>query len=233
MSTWSSSGSSSRTSASRASSSAAAISRRRFGARSCSTAARSAGFIAPNAARMCVAPCCSSISVRPSASAQSSTFWCPRRRTACRPGRLRPSTAPSPGSGPAHRGVEHGGGAAVLADRHGTVQQLAEHPDLVRPLLGPAHVDQPGGDHVTGVDRGDPGHRQEDPPPPEHLHHQPEHPRRLVPEPQGHDHVADLADLVPVRVEHRQPAQPGHEHTRRRSTHACRLVRAPLVPALL
>ncbi len=51
----------------------------------------------------------------------------------------------------------------------GRSKQLGDDQGLVGALLEAAHVDQAGGDDLTGVDRGDPGHRHEDPAPPGHL----------------------------------------------------------------
>ena len=78
-----------------------------------------------------------------------------------------------------HRDVDDGRPRlAGLEQRHRAVEQLAEDQRLGRPLLEPAHVDQPGGDDLAGVDRGHPGHRHEDPAPAGHLDDQAEHPRR-------------------------------------------------------
>ena len=60
------------------------------------------------------------------------------------------------------------------ADGDLPVEHLPDHEGLGGALLEPAHVEQPGGDHLAGVDAGDPGHRREDLAPAEHLDHQPD-----------------------------------------------------------
>ena len=123
-----------------------------------------------------------------------------------------------------HRHVEHHCRRTGLADGDSAVQHLAEYQDLGRPLLEPAHVHQAGRDHVTGVDGRHPRHRQEDAPPGEHLDHQAEHARRLGALPQHHHDVADLADLIPVRVVDGETGQPG-DIDARPLAHARRLTR--------
>ena len=87
----------------------------------------------------------------------------------------------------AHEGPRHGpaAGAELLdadvldgrVDDHALVgahldralEELGDDQGLVAALLEAAHVDQAGGDDLTALDRGDPGHRHEDPAPPRHL----------------------------------------------------------------
>ena len=134
---------------------------------------------------------------------------------------------PVPGPPLLDPGVEHDRLPVALTNGDGPVEELTEYQYLGRPLLEPAHVHQPGGDHLSGVDRRHPGHRDEDPPAPEHLDDQPQYPGRLVALTQHHDDVAHLADLVPVRVEYGQAGEAGDVHARRGSTHASKARPSP------
>jgi hypothetical protein len=120
---------------------------------------------------------------------------------------------PVAGALPLDGDILHGGvDEAVLEPYpHRPVEQLCHHEGLVGPLLEAAHVDQPRGDHLAAVDRGNPGHRHEHPAPPRHLHDQADHPRPAPRRAEGHHDVANPADLVAEGVEHAQPSQPGHE----------------------
>ena len=102
------------------------------------------------------------------------------------------------------------------------VEQLAQDERLAGSLLEALDVEQAGGDHPAGVDRGDAGDRQEDPAAAGHLRDHADHPRRAI-GPHDHDDVAHPADLVAVRVEHGGPGQAGDEHPRQPSTHGRRV----------
>ncbi len=138
-----------------------------------------------------------------------------------------PGQHPLAATGLLHRDVEHH--ALDLGATHGDllVEHLADDEGLGGTLREPAHVEQPGGDHLAGVDAGDPGHRREDLAPAEHLDHQPDH--AWLRDQRGrtgahHDHdVAHLADLVALGVEHRQPGEAGREDAGRRGAHEGKL----------
>ncbi len=121
---------------------------------------------------------------------------------------------PVAGAGLLHRHVEDDAFHACAAHPDLPVEHLADHESLGRALLEAAHVQQSGGDHLTGVDVGHPGHRGEDLAAPEHLDHQSDHARLAYVGPQHHHDVAHLAHGVALGVEHRQPRQPGGEDAR-------------------
>ena len=216
ISTRSSSGSSSRTSARRSSSRLRATSRRRLPGRSCRTLARSAGRRVSMIASRLSTPCSRPPrATGPSASDQSTVSAWPRRRNprwaratcslVIRQSRLRSR------SRPASTTVS---GSSVSPQRDPPVEQLADDQRLAGPLLEPAHVQTRVDDHLAGVDRRDPGHRQEDPAARRHLHDQAEHAGRLAVMAQHHHEVAHLAHLVARRVEHADPGQVRHEDAR-------------------
>ena len=196
-----------------------ATSMRRFGDSSCRTVARSAALSFSNVASRFAAPWPSSTSESPVTSSQSTVRASPRRRSPL-PGRRTNSRVDRPVAGALllHRDVLDGD-RAVLAAGHLAVEQLAEDERLGRSLLEAAHVHQAGRDDLAGVDRGDPGHRQEDAAAAGHLDDQSEHPGRLAADAQGHDDVAHPADLVADRVEHGDPGQARDEDPCRRAAH--------------
>ena len=146
----------------------------------------------------------------------------------------------------AHEGPRHGptAGAELLdadvldgrVDDHplvgahldGALEELGDDQGLVAALLEAAHVDQAGGDDLTALDRGDPGHRHEDASPPGHLDDQADDARPGAAQAEGDDDVADPADLVTERVEDAELGQAADEGAGRRA-HADRLsgVRLP------
>ena len=101
-----------------------------------------------------------------------------------------------------------GGGGQLHLD----AEQLADQPQLQRPLLEPAQAHRPGGqrDRVR-FQAADPQHRHEDRPPGRQLDDQSEHPGGFAIQPQGHHDVPDLADRLATRPEHRQPGELGDE----------------------
>ena len=105
------------------------------------------------------------------------------------------------------------------ADADRAVEHLADHQGLGGPLLEAAHVEQPGRVDLPAVDVGDPGHRHEDLPPPEHLGHHPEHARLAALRAERHHEVTHLADLVALGVEDRQPDEAGREDAGRGGAH--------------
>ena len=190
--------------------------------------AASAGRISLSAAIRWVAPCDSSRRVRPSTSRHSTTWVWPRRR---RPfagswiatrestqSRLRACSIATSYTVP---------GAPVLGIGTSAVEHLPDDQRLGRPLLEPAHVEQAGRVDLPAVDVRHPGHRHEDPATAEHLGHQAEHARLVDLGPDGHHEVADLADLVALGVEDRQPDEAGHVDAGGGRAHVPRRYRAP------
>ena len=176
---------SSNTSASRSSSSASITSNWRFSGSSCSAAATSAGRIVSNTDSRPSVPCRSD-SDSP-VTARHGTIWiCPRRDSPRRGGAHRqPADHPVPGPGRLDRGVHHDHLGAVVDQPDPGVQQLPDQQRLVRPLGEPAQADRAGGQRDRArVDRGDPQHRHEDPPPGGQLDDHAEHPRRAGVHPQ-------------------------------------------------
>ena len=138
-----------------------------------------------------------------------------------------PGEHPVAAAGLLHRDVEDHALDVAAAHLDLAVEHLADDQGLGRALREAAHVEQPGGDHLAGVDGGDPGHRHEDLAAAEHLDHQPDHPRlRDLGGRAGahhHHHVAHLAHLVALGVEHRQPGEAGREDAVRRGAHGGKL----------
>jgi hypothetical protein len=122
------------------------------------------------------------------------------------------------GAGLLDAGVDDGGPAAGLGDRHGPVEQLAEHQRLAAALLEPLEVDGARGEHHrAGLDRGDAAHRHEDAAAGHHLDDQPQHPRGSGVHAERDDDVADLPDPVAVGVEDGESGEPrdiGPRHRR-------------------
>ncbi len=122
----------------------------------------------------------------------------PRKVPVARPGLL-------------HRDVVDNPLCAGLLDHHAAVEELGKHQCLGRPLLEPAHVDQPGRDDLPRVDARHPRHRQEDPTSTEDLDDQTEDAWLPVLGADGAHDIAHFADLVTVRVVHQQARQAGDE----------------------
>ena len=214
------SGSSSRTSASRSSPSSAATSVRRFGGRSVSALARSAGRISSIVASRCVAPWPVSSVVSPVTSLHSSTWVGPRR-----PKRLPALVHGDVGDVPvAARVLIHGevvdGAAAAVAEGDGAVEQLVDGEGLGLVLLELADVQHAGGDDLAGVERRDAGDGQEHPAASQDLDHQTDDAGPSTVGAHGDDDVAELAHLVARGVEDRLPDDAGQEDPTGRGAHA-------------
>lgn len=97
--------------------------------------------------------------------------------------------------------------AMAVHQPHPPVEELAEDEPFGGPLFEAAHVDHTGGDDLAGLHAGHPGHRQEDPPPADHLDDQTQDAWRPSADPQHRHQVPDPADLVPVRIEHGHPGE--------------------------
>ena len=104
------------------------------------------------------------------------------------------------------------------------LEQLGDHQRLAGPLLEPAHVDQTGGDDLSGVDAGDTRHRDEDPTTPGHLDHEAYHAGGPASRAELHDDVTDAAHLVTEWVEHPQSGQACHEDARH-GAHGAKAIR--------
>ena len=118
-----------------------------------------------------------------------------------------------------HRHVVHGADDAGGDHPHLAVQHLPDHQGLGGALLEATHVEQAGGVHLPGVDVGDPGHRDEDPPPPEDLGDHAQHAGLVGLRADRHHEVAHLADLVAPGVEDRQSDQTGRVDAGGRGAH--------------
>ncbi len=129
--------------------------------------------------------------------------------------------AEHPVAGPAlfHGHVVDRAGHAAAPDRDTPVQHLPDHQGLGRALLEPAHVEQPRRVDLPAVDVRDPGHRHEDPPPPEDLGNHSQDPGLARLRTHGHHEVADLAHLVALGVEDGEPDEPGCVDARRSGAH--------------
>ena len=103
--------------------------------------------------------------------------------------------------------------------RDRAVEHLADDQRLGRALLEPAHVEQAGRVDLPAVDVGHPGHRHEDPAASEHLGDHARAPGAGDLGAQRHHEVADLAHLVALGVEDRQPDEAGRVDARGRGAH--------------
>ena len=119
-------------------------------------------------------------------------------------------------------------GVVVLAAQlHRAVEELGEQQRLHGALLEPAHVHQPGRDDLAGVHAGDPGHRDEDAPAPRHLDDEPDDAGVGLAGAEHGDDVADAADLVPQGIEDGEAREPGDEDPIGRSAHADQAIARP------
>src|SRR5262249_28593872 len=101
-----------------------------------------------------------------------------------------------------HRRVHDAHPPTVLADRHRPVQQLAQYQQLAGPPLEAPHVHRAGAERDgVALDARDPSHWDEDAMPVQQFDDEPEHARRLPPDPEGGDGLAYPADLITVRIE--------------------------------
>ena len=144
-----------------------------------------------------------------------------------------PAHHPVAGPGVLHRGVDDDGVLAVVAagvgQPHRSVDQLADDERLVGTLHEPAQADQARGEgDGAGVDRRDPQHRHEDPPPRHHLDDHAEHARRVRVDPKARDQVAHPPDPLAVWPVDRKADQPRDEDALR--SHVKSLVRGPRTP---
>lgn len=110
-----------------------------------------------------------------------------------------------------HRQVEHGDLLARLGERDPPVEQLAEDEALGGPLLETPHVEHAGGDHLAGLDAGDPGHGQEDPAAGGEFDDQSEDARGFAADAEHDDQIADAPHLVTGRVEDGDAGEVGDE----------------------
>ena len=122
-----------------------------------------------------------------------------------------------------HRDVLDRGVPAAVGEGDAAVEHFGHHQGFGAALFEAAQVHQPGADDLRLVDRGDPGHRHEDPLLPGNLDDDAHHVRGAPGAAGEHDDIAQPAQTVAQWVEDVESEEARDKHPRKICAHLYRL----------